>query len=137
MRDVAQSLRAERGRAIRWYTILLPIAPRRGIAAGRSVNEAQLVRQAPQDREKTMEYGIIGWIVVGLIAGVLAKWIMPGRDPGGIIVTILIGIVGGLVGGFIGSQLGIGGGNFVNILLATAGAILLLWIYRMVKGRTA
>jgi uncharacterized membrane protein YeaQ/YmgE (transglycosylase-associated protein family) len=84
-----------------------------------------------------MEYGIIGWIVVGLIAGALAKWIMPGKDPGGIIVTILIGIVGGLLGGFIGSKIGIGGGNIVNILLATAGAVILLWIYRIVKGRTA
>jgi uncharacterized membrane protein YeaQ/YmgE (transglycosylase-associated protein family) len=79
-----------------------------------------------------MDYGIIGWILVGLIAGVLAKWIMPGKDPGGIFVTILIGIVGGLLGGFIASQLGIGGGNIVNILIATAGAILLLFLYRLV-----
>jgi uncharacterized membrane protein YeaQ/YmgE (transglycosylase-associated protein family) len=85
-----------------------------------------------------MEYGILGWIVVGLIAGALAKWIMPGKDPGGIFVTILIGIAGGLVGGFISSRLGLGGsGNFVNILVATAGAILLLWIYRMMKSRSA
>jgi uncharacterized membrane protein YeaQ/YmgE (transglycosylase-associated protein family) len=84
-----------------------------------------------------MDYGIIGWIVVGLIAGVLAKWIMPGKDPGGIIVTILIGIAGGLLGGFIGSLVGLGGGNIINIILATLGAILLLWIYRMVKSRTA
>lgn len=84
-----------------------------------------------------MEYGIIGWIVVGLIAGILAKWIMPGKDPGGFIVTILIGIAGGVVGGFVASQIGIGGGNFINILVATAGAILLLWIYRIVKSRSA
>lgn len=85
-----------------------------------------------------MEYGFLGWIVVGLIAGALAKWIMPGKDPGGLIVTILIGIAGGLLGGFIGSQLGLGGsGNIVNILIATAGAVLLLWIYRVVKSRTA
>jgi uncharacterized membrane protein YeaQ/YmgE (transglycosylase-associated protein family) len=83
-----------------------------------------------------MQYGFIGWVVVGLIAGVLAKLIMPGKDPGGIIVTILIGIVGGLLGGFIGSQLGLGGnGNVVNILIATAGAVLLLFIYRMVVRR--
>lgn len=83
-----------------------------------------------------MEYGFLGWIVVGLIAGILAKWIMPGRDPGGIIVTILIGIAGGLIGGFISSRLGFGGhGNIMNILIATAGAVLLLWIYRLVKGR--
>ncbi len=84
-----------------------------------------------------MDYGFIGWIVVGLIAGALAKWIMPGKDPGGIIVTILIGIAGGLLGGFIASRIGIGGGNVVNILIATAGAILLLWIYRIVKSRSA
>jgi uncharacterized membrane protein YeaQ/YmgE (transglycosylase-associated protein family) len=85
-----------------------------------------------------MEYGFLGWIVVGLIAGALAKWVMPGKDPGGIIVTILIGIAGGLVGGYIGSMLGIGGGsNVVNILIATAGAVLLLWLYRMVKARQA
>ena len=84
-----------------------------------------------------MEYGFVGWIVVGLIAGVLAKWIMPGKDPGGIIVTILIGIAGGLIGGFIATRLGIGGGNVVNILIATVGAILLLWIYRVVTSRNA
>lgn len=84
-----------------------------------------------------MDYGIIGWIVVGLIAGILAKWIMPGKDPGGMIVTILIGIAGGLLGGFVGSKLGIGGGNITNILLATAGAVVLLLGYRMVKSRTA
>jgi len=85
-----------------------------------------------------MEYGFLGWIVVGLIAGALAKWIMPGKDPGGILVTILIGIAGGLVGGFISSRLGLGGnGNIINILIATAGAVLLLWIYRMVKSRSA
>ncbi|MFA7441197.1 MAG: GlsB/YeaQ/YmgE family stress response membrane protein [Sphingomonadaceae bacterium] len=85
-----------------------------------------------------MEYGFIGWIIIGLIAGALAKWIMPGRDPGGIIVTILIGIAGGLLGGFIGSLIGVGGGgNIWNLVLATAGAVLLLWIYRLVKSRSA
>lgn len=86
-----------------------------------------------------MDYGFLGWIVVGLIAGALAKWIMPGKDPGGIIVTILIGIAGGLLGGYIGSMLGLGGSNsyIINILIATAGAILLLWIYRMIKARQA
>lgn len=84
-----------------------------------------------------MDYGFIGWIVVGLIAGVLAKWIMPGKDPGGLIVTILIGIAGGLLGGFIASQIGIGGGNIVNIVIATVGAIVLLWGYRLIKSRNA
>jgi uncharacterized membrane protein YeaQ/YmgE (transglycosylase-associated protein family) len=84
-----------------------------------------------------MEYGFLGWILVGLIAGVLAKWIMPGDDPGGIIVTILIGIVGGLIGGFAASRLGFGGGNFVNIIIATVGAIVLLIIYRLFRRSTA
>lgn len=86
-----------------------------------------------------MDYGFFSWIIVGLIAGALAKWIMPGKDPGGLIVTILLGIAGGLLGGFIATALGLGtGGNIYNILLATAGAVLLLWIYRMVaKKRTS
>lgn len=85
-----------------------------------------------------MQYGIIGWIVVGLIAGVLAKVIMPGRDPGGIIITILIGIAGGLLGGFAASRMGLGGGNMMNILIATAGAIVLLVLYRLFfANRTA
>jgi uncharacterized membrane protein YeaQ/YmgE (transglycosylase-associated protein family) len=85
-----------------------------------------------------MEYGFFGWIIVGLVAGALAKWIMPGKDPGGIIVTILIGIAGGLVGGYLSTLLGLGtGGNIVNILIATAGAVLLLWLYRVVKSRRA
>ena len=84
-----------------------------------------------------MDYGIVGWIIVGLIAGLLAKLIMPGKDPGGIFITILIGIVGGVLGGFIATQLGIGGGNIVNILIATAGAIFLLFLYRLfVRNRT-
>lgn len=85
-----------------------------------------------------MGYGFLGWILVGLIAGALAKWIMPGKDPGGIFITILIGIAGGLVGGYVSSMLGIGGGSdIVNILIATAGAVLLLWLYRVVKARNA
>lgn len=80
---------------------------------------------------------ILSWIILGLIAGFLAKWIMPGRDPGGLIVTILIGIAGGLVGGWIGEQLGLGTvGGFLSIgsiILATGGAVLLLFIYRKVK----
>ncbi len=85
-----------------------------------------------------MDYGFFGWIVVGLIAGVIAKLIMPGKDPGGIIVTILIGITGAVVGGFISSRIGLGAsGHLENILIATAGAALLLWTYRLVKSRSA
>ena len=77
---------------------------------------------------------IIGWIIFGLIAGVVAKLLMPGKDPGGIIVTILLGIAGSLLGGFAGQLLKIGGGWFVNFALAVIGAMLLLGLYRLVKG---
>ncbi len=84
---------------------------------------------------------ILAWIVVGLVAGLLGKLIMPGDDPGGIIVTIIIGIVGALVGGFLMSLLGFGevtGINLYSILVATLGAIILLAIYRAIVGsRTA
>jgi uncharacterized membrane protein YeaQ/YmgE (transglycosylase-associated protein family) len=79
--------------------------------------------------------GIITWIIIGAIAGALAKLIMPGDDPGGIIVTILLGIVGAFVGGFLTSLVGIGGGGFIwTIIVATIGAIVLLAIYRAVVG---
>ena len=80
--------------------------------------------------------GVLGWMLFGLIGGALAKLVMAGRDPGGIIVTMLIGIVGALIGGWLGRAVGWygpndGAGYFVSIL----GAILLLWIYRMVVAR--
>ena len=74
-------------------------------------------------------------IVIGLIAGVLAKWVMPGPDPGGIIITILIGIAGAFVGGYLAGLVGIGGGAITTILTATVGAILLLAIYRLITRR--
>jgi uncharacterized membrane protein YeaQ/YmgE (transglycosylase-associated protein family) len=82
--------------------------------------------------------GILAWIVIGLIAGALAKLIMPGDDPGGIIVTILIGIVGAFVGGFVVNLFGgagVSGFNIWSILVATLGAIILLAVYRLVVGR--
>jgi uncharacterized membrane protein YeaQ/YmgE (transglycosylase-associated protein family) len=82
---------------------------------------------------------IIGWIIFGLIAGAIAKLLMPGRDPGGFIVTILLGIAGAVVGGFIGRALwGSTGANDWSIgsfALAIVGAILLLALYRMFVGR--
>lgn len=81
--------------------------------------------------------GIITWIIFGLIAGIVAKLIMPGKDPGGFFITIILGIAGALLGGFIGSSLGFGevtGFNFTSLALAILGAILLLWIYRRVKS---
>ena len=80
---------------------------------------------------------IIGWIIIGLIAGALAKLIMPGDDPGGIIITILIGIAGAIVGGYLASLIGIGGGTIMTIITATIGAIILLAIYRAVAGGRA
>lgn len=82
--------------------------------------------------------GILGWIVLGLLAGAIAKFIMPGRDPGGIIVTTLIGIVGALLGGFLGSALfNTDIGSFFELqtwLLAIGGALILLLVYRLVTG---
>ncbi|MCG3113665.1 MAG: GlsB/YeaQ/YmgE family stress response membrane protein [Candidatus Manganitrophus sp. SB1] len=80
---------------------------------------------------------ILGWIIFGAIIGVIAKFLMPGDDPGGIIVTILLGIVGALIGGFIGRALGMYGpeqqaGGFIMSIL---GAILVLWGYRATIGR--
>ena len=85
--------------------------------------------------------GIIGWIILGLLAGAIAKLILPGDDPGGFIVTTLIGIAGALVGGFIASALDIGDlDEFFDIgtwLIAIGGALLLLVIYRAFTGGTA
>ncbi|GGP48021.1 GlsB/YeaQ/YmgE family stress response membrane protein [Saccharothrix coeruleofusca] len=85
--------------------------------------------------------GILGWIVLGLIAGAIAKAIMPGRDPGGIIITMLLGIVGAILGGFIGSAIfGTGVDEFFSLstwLLAILGSLIVLGIYRLVTGRRA
>ena len=85
--------------------------------------------------------GILGWIVLGLLAGAIAKAIMPGDDPGGIIVTMLIGIVGAIVGGLIASALDIGEvDEFFDIgtwVIAILGALLLLGIYRLIAGNRA
>jgi uncharacterized membrane protein YeaQ/YmgE (transglycosylase-associated protein family) len=81
--------------------------------------------------------GILSWIILGLIVGVLAKWIMPGDDPGGIIITILIGIAGALIGGFLSSALGFGtvtGINLGSVIIATLGGLILLFGYRRLKG---
>jgi uncharacterized membrane protein YeaQ/YmgE (transglycosylase-associated protein family) len=77
-------------------------------------------------------FGILGWILFGLIIGALAKLVMPGRDPGGIIVTTLLGIVGAVIGGFVGRALGLyQPGEPAGFLMATLGAILVLFIYRV------
>lgn len=84
--------------------------------------------------------GILTWILLGLVAGAIAKFIMPGKDPGGFFVTILIGIAGAILGGFVGSFIGLGkieSFDLGGLFIATAGAILLLIIYRVVKKSRA
>jgi uncharacterized membrane protein YeaQ/YmgE (transglycosylase-associated protein family) len=85
--------------------------------------------------------GILGWIVLGLVVGALAKLIMPGDDPGGVILTGLLGIVGALLGGFVGRALfGTGLGDFFDLrtwVLALVGSLIVLGIYRLVAGRRA
>lgn len=84
--------------------------------------------------------GIISAIVFGLLAGIVAKMLMPGKDPGGFIITAILGIVGGLIGHFIANMMGMGAPNtwnLMNFLFAVGGAMLLLLIYRLVtKNKT-
>lgn len=92
-------------------------------------------------------FAFIGWIILGLIAGLIAKAIMPGKDPGGFIITALLGMVGSIVGGFIGSMLfgygrGTSSGNYtepgflMSLVLAVVGAVVLLAAYRLFTGRS-
>lgn len=85
--------------------------------------------------------GFLGWIVLGLLAGAIAKLIMPGDDPGGFIITILLGIVGAVIGGFLGSRIfGIGLENFWSLqtwIVAIIGSLILLVGYRLIAGRRA
>jgi uncharacterized membrane protein YeaQ/YmgE (transglycosylase-associated protein family) len=75
--------------------------------------------------------GILGWIVFGLVVGIIAKLLMPGRDPGGFIITALLGIAGAVVGGMIGRMAGFyGPGEAAGYLMSILGAILLLFLYR-------
>jgi uncharacterized membrane protein YeaQ/YmgE (transglycosylase-associated protein family) len=79
---------------------------------------------------------IIGWILFGLVVGIVGKLLMPGRDPGGFIITILLGIAGALLGGFVGQSLGFyREGEPAGFLMAVVGSIILLLIYRMFVGR--
>ncbi|HVH49907.1 MAG TPA: GlsB/YeaQ/YmgE family stress response membrane protein [Sphingomicrobium sp.] len=81
-------------------------------------------------------YGILGWIVIGLLAGGIAKLLMPGRDPGGCIITILLGIAGALLAGFLGRAIGWYSENEgAGFLAAIVGAFLILFIYRLVVTR--
>ena len=82
------------------------------------------------------DYGFLGWIVIGALAGIIAKAIMPGKDPGGCIVTILLGIAGALLAGFLGNALGwYRPGQGAGFIAAIIGAILILFVYRLIAGR--
>ena len=79
-------------------------------------------------------FGILGWILFGLIVGVIAKLIMPGKDPGGIVVTILLGIAGALLAGFLGQLAGLyGPGDAAGLIMSVIGAFLLLFAYRKLR----
>ena len=82
------------------------------------------------------DHGWLGWIVIGLIAGAIAKLLTPGRDPGGCLITMVIGIAGAVLAGFLGQQLGwYRPGQGAGFLAAIVGAVLILLVYRMVAGR--
>jgi uncharacterized membrane protein YeaQ/YmgE (transglycosylase-associated protein family) len=83
-------------------------------------------------------FSVLGWILFGLVVGAVAKLLMPGRDPGGFIITILLGVAGALLGGFLGRALGwYGEGDAAGFLMSLVGAIVLLVIYRMTLGGKA
>jgi uncharacterized membrane protein YeaQ/YmgE (transglycosylase-associated protein family) len=82
--------------------------------------------------------GLISWIILGVVVGVLAKFIMPGKDPGGFIVTTLLGMAGAFVGGYLGTALGFGtvtGFDVRSLLIAVGGAVLLLAVFRAITRR--
>jgi uncharacterized membrane protein YeaQ/YmgE (transglycosylase-associated protein family) len=80
--------------------------------------------------------GIIGWIFFGLVVGIIAKFLMPGRDPGGFVVTTLVGIAGALIGGFVGQSLGFyREGEPAGFMMAIIGSVLLLVLYRVIVGK--
>lgn len=82
--------------------------------------------------------GFIWMCLIGLVVGAIAKFLMPGKDPGGFIITILLGIAGSMVGGYLGSALGLyAPGEGAGLIMSVIGALILLAIYRMLKGKTA
>ena len=81
--------------------------------------------------------GFLTWVVLGLIVGILAKWIMPGKDGGGFFMTVILGVIGAMVGGYVGTLLGMGtvtGFNLTSILIATVGALIVLFFYNKIRS---
>jgi uncharacterized membrane protein YeaQ/YmgE (transglycosylase-associated protein family) len=107
------------------------------MAGARIAGNPAICAETVTTREESGVMGIIGWIVFGLVVGIVAKFLMPGRDPGGFIVTILLGVAGALVGGFLGRAAGwYREGDPVGFLMAVLGAIVLLILYRMLARRS-
>jgi uncharacterized membrane protein YeaQ/YmgE (transglycosylase-associated protein family) len=124
----AERIRLDRGNA----------RERRGVRLIFRVRRVHPAHATPRRPEKEANmFGILGWILFGLIVGVIAKLIMPGKDPGGFIVTILLGIAGAVVAGFIGRALGwYGPDEAAGFLMSILGAILILFIYRRLRRPT-
>jgi uncharacterized membrane protein YeaQ/YmgE (transglycosylase-associated protein family) len=81
---------------------------------------------------------VLGWIVFGLIVGIVAKLVMPGKDPGGLLATVAIGMIGAVMGGFLGRLVGMYGDNDpVGFIMAVLGAILFLWLYRIITRHSS
>jgi uncharacterized membrane protein YeaQ/YmgE (transglycosylase-associated protein family) len=96
----------------------------------------QALQAQMASRKKEIAMGIISWIILGLIVGIIAKFLMPGKDPGGIFITILLGIAGAIGGGFISSAIGFGrvtGFDLRSLIIAVCGSVVLLIIYRVIK----
>jgi uncharacterized membrane protein YeaQ/YmgE (transglycosylase-associated protein family) len=94
-----------------------------------------LAKYTISNSKRRPRMNILSWILVGLVAGIIAKLLMPGRDPGGCIITILLGIAGALLGGFLAGLFGFGGitgFNFYTVIVAVLGSILILVLYRLV-----
>jgi uncharacterized membrane protein YeaQ/YmgE (transglycosylase-associated protein family) len=97
-----------------------------------------MIRVTGGRKEEMAMFSILGWIVFGLIVGALAKLVMPGRDPGGILVTIVLGIVGAVLGGWLGRAIGLyGPGEAAGFVMALIGALILLGLYRLLVARRA